>query len=176
MSLAAACHPYWNIRGRFGQQGAPGMHLHNRPGRACSRCPRSRANRGGAASTPQPSPKSRNVGNLSAEGARTHWARGRRLGYRPADQCRTTIDASSAIWIVRQVAWLCDGAGRYRLMEALKCYILSSYKTTGDEPPPVRGAHILLALLGHLPTEFAAYRSRVAFLASEEPAGLWHAL
>ena len=65
-----------------------------------------------------------------------------------------------------QVAWLCDGAGRYRLMEALKCYILSSYKTTGDEPPPVRGAHILLALLGHLPTEFAAYRSRVAFLAS----------
>jgi hypothetical protein len=66
----------------------------------------------------------------------------------------------------RQVAWLCDGAGRHRLIESLNDYILSHYKIPGDAGQLSRGASVLLALLGHLPPEFNCYRSRLMFLAS----------
>ena len=65
-----------------------------------------------------------------------------------------------------QVAWLCEGAGRRRFIHALKCYILSHYTSIGDDRNWTREAQILLSVLRHLPTEFAAYRSRIALLAS----------
>ncbi|MEP6538804.1 MAG: hypothetical protein ABJF23_25945, partial [Bryobacteraceae bacterium] len=66
----------------------------------------------------------------------------------------------------RQIAWLCDGAGRRRLIESLNDYIFSHYKVPGDAGELSRGASVLLALLGHLPAEFGFHRSRLAFLAS----------
>ena len=65
-----------------------------------------------------------------------------------------------------QIAWLCDGAGRRRFLHALRCYILSSYTSSGHDSRQTRDAQILLGVLVHLPTEFTSYRSWVALLAS----------
>ena len=68
--------------------------------------------------------------------------------------------------LFEQVAWLCEGAGRRRLLHALQCYLLSYYRSIGHDRNLTREAQTLLSVLSHLPTEFAPYRNRVALLAS----------
>jgi hypothetical protein len=68
-----------------------------------------------------------------------------------------------------QVAWLCDGAGGHRLVSAMKDFLLACYKTAEYNRQLVRRTHILLALLDHLPAQFASCRGPVAFLAAGVP-------
>jgi hypothetical protein len=65
-----------------------------------------------------------------------------------------------------QVAWLCEGAGRRRLVNAMHEYLRSPYADAGVNEKPIAGAEILLELFDHLPTAVARYRSLVALLAS----------
>jgi hypothetical protein len=65
-----------------------------------------------------------------------------------------------------QVAWLCEGAGRRRLVEAVHEYIHSHQANTGVDQKPIAGAETLLELLDHLPAAVARYRSLVSLLAS----------
>ena len=65
-----------------------------------------------------------------------------------------------------QVAWLCEGAGRRRLVDAIHAYLRSRDAITGVDQKPLAGAEILLELLDHLPPAVARCRSLVALLGS----------
>ena len=65
-----------------------------------------------------------------------------------------------------QVQWLCEGSGRRRFIHALECYLLSFYTSVDDNRNRTCAVQILLSVLGHLPKEFAPYRSWIALLAS----------
>jgi hypothetical protein len=65
-----------------------------------------------------------------------------------------------------QVAWLCEGAGKRRLIEAIKGYIFAHYSSSAENRNGDREAQMLLALLGRLPEEFAPYRNRAALFAA----------
>jgi hypothetical protein len=65
-----------------------------------------------------------------------------------------------------QVAWLCDGAGRQRLAQALDCYLTSAQKNDAEVGPIRQAAQVLLPLLSHLPSTFDACRVRLLALTS----------
>jgi hypothetical protein len=67
------------------------------------------------------------------------------------------------VLLFEQVAWLCEGAGKKRLGEALDRYLNYLQQNSEKKAFDSRGANVLLELLDHVPRDFERYRIRLTF-------------